>query len=142
MRTSGSATSSEKNGSTKIRCRDSGDAIPLPMRVATKKRNGVTRTQATKTALRRHVRASSTSPASASSSTTTRTASQPTVKSPATRARYFRIAKGLPSFVPPPPTPTSKRFASTVSLCQNGSASTNTAANGSTASRSRRAHRT
>ena len=32
-RTSGSASSMAKNGSTKIRCRDSGDAIPLPMRV-------------------------------------------------------------------------------------------------------------
>jgi len=126
----------------KIRWRDSGDAIPLPILVATKKRNGVTSTHATKTALRRHVRASSTNPASASSRTTTRTAGQPTVKSPATRARYLRIAKGLPSFVPPPPTPTSKRSASTVSLCQKGSASTNTAATGNTASRSRRAHRT
>ena len=56
MRTSGSATSSAKNGSTKMRWRDSGDAIPLPIRVAAKKRNGVTSTQATKTALRRHVR--------------------------------------------------------------------------------------
>ena len=32
-RTSGSASSSAKNGSTKIRCRDSGEAVPLPTRV-------------------------------------------------------------------------------------------------------------
>ena len=90
------------------------------MRVTAKNRNGVRSTQPAKTPLARFRRTSSTRPTSATSTTTSRAPIQPTVKSPATRSRYSRIESGLPSFVPPPPTPTSNRLARTVSLRQNG----------------------
>ena len=66
------------------------------MRVTAKKTNGVTSTQATNAALARFRRTSIAMPTAAASSTTTRAGVQPTVKSPATRARYFRIENGLP----------------------------------------------
>jgi hypothetical protein len=81
------ATSTLKNGRTKMRWRDSGDVDELPKRASMRAAVGVPITAPTRSALVRRRGHKSASPPRAPSSTITSTGVQPTEKSPAEARR-------------------------------------------------------